>query len=96
MSYPGNQPNEAPQFVYSVAFCQPAGIGPGYHLIEERAIVESADTWVVVGYHDAPGYVKLNRLELDLDGMTVAMDRIFYATKERAQRFVDRLQESLR
>jgi len=95
MSFPGNQPNEPPKYVYSVAFCQPAGIGLGYYLVEEREIVESADTWVVVGYHDAPGFVKLNRLELDLDGMTVVGDRIFYSTHERALRFVDRCKDTM-
>ena len=95
MSFAGNEPNEAPRYVYSVAFCQPARIGPGYWLVEERPILESADTWVVVGYHDSPGLVKLNRNELDLDGMTVAIDRIFYSTRERAQRFVDRWKDTM-
>ena len=79
----GNLPNEVPLYVYSVAFCQPLRVGPGYWLVEERPILESADTWIVVGSIGAPGIVKLDRMELDLDGMTVVDDRIFYATRER-------------
>ena len=81
---------EVPTHVYSVLFTLPLGTGPGYWVIEERPILESADAWVAVGHHDAPGLVRLDRMELDLDGITIAGDRLYYATRERAQRFIDR------
>ena len=95
MSERANLRNEVPVYVYSVRFCQPPKLGPAYWIVEDRLILESCDTWVVVGSLEVPGLIKLNRLELDLDGLTVVGDRIYYATRERAQRFIDRWMENL-
>ncbi len=81
---------EVPTHVFSVFFDLPLEGGAGEWTIEARPILEAGDSWIVVGYSDAPGIVKLDRMELDLDGKTVAGDRLFYATRSLAQRFIDR------
>ena len=95
MSERVNLPNEVPTYVFSLRWCEPPKLGAPYWIVEERRILESADTWIVIGDVEAPGMLRLNRLELDMDGMTILGDQIFYATRSRAQRFIDRWMESL-
>jgi hypothetical protein len=80
---------EIPAVVFTVEFVVPIR-GPGYWVVIEKQILEGGDTWVAVGSPDAPGLVRLDRLELDLDGITIAGDKLYYATRERAQKFIDR------
>jgi hypothetical protein len=80
---------EVPTQVYSVEFTLPVR-GPGYWIVVERMILEGGDTWVAVGQPDSPGLVRLDRLELDLDGRTIADGKLYYATRERAQQFIER------
>ena len=90
MSERVNLPNEVPTYVFSVRWSQPAKIGAPYWVIEELLILESSDSWIVVRDNNPPGITKLDRQELDLDGITVVGERIFYAARERAQRFINR------
>ena len=90
-----NLPNEVPNYVYSVRLSRSCVSRPGDWTIDEIEILESSDTWIVVRQTEAPGLTKLDRLELDLDGVTVAGDRLFYATLERARKFIDRGKDSL-
>ena len=91
-----NLRNEVPRYVFSVVPTQSAASGSMYWTVEEHPILESSDSWIVVGCDLAPGILKLDRMELDLNGMTVAGDKLFYATRERAQHFIRRWQERTR